>query len=398
MKSRQITHLELASRIKQAVSGSGTVNIACGDGLYVRVFGKVKRNAGWYVRGDDRKFEKLGSVRDLSLSEARRLMMKRSGKEDNKDKKDDGDFSNAFSGVRFVEPAMKWLDTRRNRARFANIRRYVDILSGLYDQDISQITVADARDAILAAGATPYQTHGAIQTLCSIMDLCIEEGLIDHHNFYVLLRSPYFEKHVKGEGYKFLTLNQFTEVFARLISMPRRRLYYYMMLPMLCLRPGECRQLRFSYFNVATRKLEIPGEIMKTGKSRRCFAVPLTDYTIRLLDLISEETTFENQQCLFPKVRSDEPVSPPRLAVPWQETVPEANLHGFRKTARSWMADNGVPLEVAAKCLDHEVKSGADALYQKSDLYEQRIPVMESWNRAVFEHLPDELKKLFEQV
>ena len=73
-------------------------------------------------------------------------------------------------------------------------------------------------------------------------------------------------------------------------------------------------------------------------------------------------------------------------------------MHGFRKTARSWMADNGVPLEVAAKCLDHEVKSGADALYQKSDLYEQRIPVMESWNRAVFEHLPDELKKLFEQV
>lgn len=69
--------------------------------------------------------------------------------------------------------------------------------------------------------------------------------------------------------------------------------------------------------------------------------------------------------------------------------------HGFRKTARSFFADHGVHVEVAALCLAHQLNTGADAVYQKSDLLAQRRIALEEYNQAIFDVLPDDLKALF---
>ncbi len=71
-----------------------------------------------------------------------------------------------------------------------------------------------------------------------------------------------------------------------------------------------------------------------------------------------------------------------------------AHPHGFRKTARTWFADNGVPYDVAAMCLDHKINNGADAAYQKSDMLELRRPVMEKWACEVERMLPPGFKEL----
>ena len=46
-------------------------------------------------------------------------------------------------------------------------------------------------------------------------------------------------------------------------------------------------------------------------------------------------------------------------------------------------------------CLAHKLNTGADAVYQKSDLLNQRRDVMMNYHQAIFEILPDSLKKLF---
>ena len=57
--------------------------------------------------------------------------------------------------------------------------------------------------------------------------------------------------------------------------------------------------------------------------------------------------------------------------------------HGFRSSARSWMADCGVPAEVAEACLAHVPRSKVVQAYQRSDLLERRAEVMQAWSDYV---------------
>jgi integrase len=56
-----------------------------------------------------------------------------------------------------------------------------------------------------------------------------------------------------------------------------------------------------------------------------------------------------------------------------------ATVHGFRSSARSWMADTGVPLEIAEACLAHQVGNAVVQAYQRSSMLERRRPVMSAW-------------------
>ena len=53
--------------------------------------------------------------------------------------------------------------------------------------------------------------------------------------------------------------------------------------------------------------------------------------------------------------------------------------HGFRSSARSWMAESGVPAEVAEAYLAHVPRSQVVQAYQRSDLLERRAEVLQAW-------------------
>ena len=57
----------------------------------------------------------------------------------------------------------------------------------------------------------------------------------------------------------------------------------------------------------------------------------------------------------------------------------DATVHGFRASARSWMADQGVAFEVAEAALAHTVGSAVVAAYQRSSMLELRRPVLSAW-------------------
>ena len=54
--------------------------------------------------------------------------------------------------------------------------------------------------------------------------------------------------------------------------------------------------------------------------------------------------------------------------------------HGFRSSARSWMAESGVPAEVAEACLAHVPSSQLVQAYQRSDLLPRRAEVLQAWS------------------
>ena len=57
--------------------------------------------------------------------------------------------------------------------------------------------------------------------------------------------------------------------------------------------------------------------------------------------------------------------------------------HGFLSTARSWMAETGVPAEVAKECLAHVPRSQVVQAYQRSNRLERRSEVLQRWSDYV---------------
>ena len=55
----------------------------------------------------------------------------------------------------------------------------------------------------------------------------------------------------------------------------------------------------------------------------------------------------------------------------------------MRSAARSWMADNAVPFELAEACLAHTVGNAVVQAYQRSSMLERRRPIMSAWAHFV---------------
>ena len=58
-------------------------------------------------------------------------------------------------------------------------------------------------------------------------------------------------------------------------------------------------------------------------------------------------------------------------------------MHGMRSTFRDWAAENGIDQVLAEKSLMHATGNEVEQAYQRSDLLEQRRPVMQQWADAI---------------
>ena len=57
-------------------------------------------------------------------------------------------------------------------------------------------------------------------------------------------------------------------------------------------------------------------------------------------------------------------------------------VHGFRSSFRDWCAETGKPRETAEAALAHAV-AGVEGAYFRSDLFERRRHLMDSWGAFV---------------
>ena len=68
-------------------------------------------------------------------------------------------------------------------------------------------------------------------------------------------------------------------------------------------------------------------------------------------------------------------------------------LHGMRSTFRDWTAESGMDMTASEKCLMHSVGSRVVQAYLRTDMLEQRRPIMQAWADTI---LPMEtLEKVF---
>lgn len=65
----------------------------------------------------------------------------------------------------------------------------------------------------------------------------------------------------------------------------------------------------------------------------------------------------------------------------------DVTIHGMRSTFRDWAAEHGYDRVLAEKALQHQTGNEVEQAYQRSDLLEQRRPMMEAWAEFCFSQI-----------
>lgn len=119
---------------------------------------------------------------------------------------------------------------------------------------------------------------------------------------------------------------------------------------------------------------EISAERMKTKRAHR---VPLSRRAVEILT--EAEAMADGSGLVFPSMRG-KTLSDATLSKLVRELGFDATVHGFRTSFRTWAQEQtNFPREVAEMALAHKVGNAVEAAYARSDLFEKRRKMMESW-------------------
>jgi len=142
-------------------------------------------------------------------------------------------------------------------------------------------------------------------------------------------------------------------------------------------RSGEVRGARWDEMDFEAGTWTVPGERMKAKREHR---VPLSG---RALEILHEAAQYNDDSGLvFMGTRTGKPMSDATLGKLLREHGVDATPHGFRSSFRNWASERArAPREVSEAALAHTVKDKTEAAYMRTDLFEVRRELMESWAR-----------------
>ncbi len=140
-------------------------------------------------------------------------------------------------------------------------------------------------------------------------------------------------------------------------------------------RSGEVRGARWSEIDMDAAVWTIPAERMKAKEEYR---VPLSPAALAIL----EQVRGLDGDLIFPGRRRGSALSDMSLTAVLKRLNVPVTVHGFRSTFRDWASERtNVPREIAEMCLAHTVGNAVERAYARSDLFEKRRKLMDTWVR-----------------
>lgn len=139
--------------------------------------------------------------------------------------------------------------------------------------------------------------------------------------------------------------------------------------------------------DMAERVWSIPAERMKCGLPHR---VPLSAQATAILEAVKPEACSPSALVFLSPLdgRSRMSIDTPRKTLR-DITSGDYTMHGCRSTFRDWCEENFIRASPAERALTHVPDSKVVRAYQRSDLLEQRRPVMQRWTDEI---LPMDLR------
>ncbi|HAT1685319.1 TPA: tyrosine-type recombinase/integrase [Klebsiella oxytoca] len=149
-------------------------------------------------------------------------------------------------------------------------------------------------------------------------------------------------------------------------------------------RSGEARFMRWAEVDFDKKIWTIPPGRMKAGVQHR---VPLSTQVLEIL----RNMQGLHDELVFPSPRSHGILSDMVLTAFLRKTKAPGDTpgrfavaHGFRSSFRDWCSEQGYPQDLAERSLAHAVQNKVEAAYHRTDLLEQRRPLMQAWADYVY--------------
>ena len=139
-------------------------------------------------------------------------------------------------------------------------------------------------------------------------------------------------------------------------------------------RSGEVRKARWNEVDFETATWTVPAARMKMQREHR---VPLSRRALQIL--LEARKMGDGSGLIFPSV-TGRPMSDNTLSKLLREHGIRAVVHGFRSSFRDWCAEcSNAPREVCELALAHVNADRVEAASMRSDLFERRRTLMQSW-------------------
>ena len=355
-----------------------------GNGLYLRVDASGGRF--WVqrivVRGKRREMG-LGGASLVSLAEARAQALEnrklaRSGGDPLAAKRKANAILTFEQAARaaHVELSPTWKNAKDAQAFINSIEKYTFKRFGRVS--VADITSADIRQAVLAARASvPELSRKLAIRISAVFKWAIAEGMrVDNPATSDALALPRMDK--KATHHKALHYNEvaaFLDVLAASGANDATKLALEFTI-LTAARSGEVRGAVWEEIDMEAGVWAIPAERMKMGKPHR---VPLS---ARAVAVLKRAIVLSNAVGLvFPGTKPGRPLSDMTLSKLVKELGFDATVHGFRSTFRTWAQERtNFPREIAEAALAHSVGDAVEQAYARSDVFEKRRKMMESWS------------------
>ncbi|MEI6895930.1 MAG: tyrosine-type recombinase/integrase [Psychromonas sp.] len=146
-------------------------------------------------------------------------------------------------------------------------------------------------------------------------------------------------------------------------------------------RPNEAASAKWVDIDFENKLWIIPAAVMKTNVVHK---VPLTYQMINLLTLLKPENG--HREFLFPsshKPKCHANASTVNMALKRMGFSGRQTAHGFRRLARTTLAEEGFNFEALEACLSHKVGTSVSQAYNHATYMNQRIKIMAWWSKHV---------------
>lgn len=277
-----------------------------------------------------------------------------------------------------MEQAPGWKNAKHADQWLTTLRDHV--FSVLGDESVTSLTPAKFAEALRPMWLAKPETAMRVKQRCrTVMSWCWAQGLVNGNPVDVVhhLLPPQPGKRERVQHRPAMPWRDIPAFMQEISGLGALQLVVEFII-LTAARSGEVRAMTWAEIDLNARIWTIPSSHMKAKVTHR---IPLsTRATVILME------SPRRAGLVFPSPSSDGMLRDAALMKVLHRYTPcgAATIHGFRSSFRDWASENGYPRDLAERALAHTIASQSEAAYHRTDLLEQRRPMMESW--ASFVH------------
>lgn len=358
--------------------------------LYIRVRGNSKLFVFRASMDGKRKDKGIGSAKSMSLAAAKSLADKMRAKiaqgidvfsKETVSEKPHYFKDDALIVVEKIKEARRWKNPKSEHQWLATLETYVFPKIG--DRLTDSITRDDIYEILSDIWETKNDTATKLRgRLENIFDYLSFMDIYSHPNPAkwqggLSLLLPMSSKIHKVEHHEAPTIEELRQVSKKFINsfFPSHQAIMFGI--MTVGRVNEFLYAKWDEIDFKENVWNCPRR--KDGKDYP-HRVPLPT---QLIDMLKRIPRIDGIDLIFPSRNGAQmSIDTPRQILR-KNLKRQVTMHGCRSTFRDWCAENGIDRVLAEKSLMHATGGAVEQAYQRSDLLEQRRPIMQAWADAL---------------